>query len=271
MTFLGFETSQETGEPIELYRITQGSNLWLLNSSEDTYTFGGDDYEPAPLTRGRLSDDSEQGQGSLSVSLPATSALAEAFALVVPGQKMSITITRLHRTDGGTPEGVLIFKGFVQGVDFSEDLRLASLNVVPVTKGLARSIPRYSYQGVCNHFLYDSQCKVSQSLFAFTANVSASSGSTITVPGLTASKGADWAKGGFVQLGTTDFRLIIDHPNDTISLLLPFPSDVVGEEVTVFAGCDHSLATCKSKFDNVANYGGFAFVPLLNIFTVGLK
>ena len=57
-----------------------------------------------------------------------------------------------------------------------------------------------------------------------------------------------------------------------LTLLLPFnTTDVdVGTSVEVFAGCDHSLATCKAQYDNVANYGGFAFVPLRNPFESGL-
>ena len=44
----------------------------------------------------------------------------------------------------------------------------------------------------------------------------------------------------------------------------------VGTEVEVFAGCDHTIATCKTQFDIVVNYGGFAFVPTRNPFESGL-
>ena len=77
--------------------------------------------------------------------------------------------------------------------------------------------------------------------------------------------------GGFVFFSSiNDYRLILSHVGNDLTLLLPFPSDAAGETVRIFAGCDHTIATCKTKFDNVLNYGGFAFVPILNPFLTGL-
>jgi hypothetical protein len=39
-----------------------------------------------------------------------------------------------------------------------------------------------------------------------------------------------------------------------------------GTTVTLFPGCDHTLATCSGKFSNTANYGGFPFMPTKNPF-----
>jgi hypothetical protein len=71
-------------------------------------------------------------------------------------------------------------------------------------------------------------------------------------------------------LGGVDRRLILSSSGDVLTLLLPFTSSPLGSTVIVFAGCDHTIATCKSKFNNVVNYGGFAFVPTKNIFQTGI-
>jgi len=36
------------------------------------------------------------------------------------------------------------------------------------------------------------------------------------------------------------------------------------------AGCDHSVSTCAARFDNLANYGGFPFIPTKNPFSTGV-
>ena len=36
----------------------------------------------------------------------------------------------------------------------------------------------------------------------------------------------------------------------------------VGQTIVVQAGCDHLPTTCKNKFNNLANFNGFPFVPL---------
>src|SRR3546814_7797331 len=38
-----------------------------------------------------------------------------------------------------------------------------------------------------------------------------------------------------------------------------FPFDVI-----LYPGCDHSRATCISKFNNLLNYGGYDFIPVKN-------
>ena len=40
----------------------------------------------------------------------------------------------------------------------------------------------------------------------------------------------------------------------------PFPIQV-GDSFTVTAGCDKTLATCRDKFDNLVNHGGFPSIP----------
>ena len=47
----------------------------------------------------------------------------------------------------------------------------------------------------------------------------------------------------------------------SIELFLPTIADfVVGNTFSITAGCDKTLATCKSKFNNVVNFGGFPHI-----------
>jgi hypothetical protein len=115
------------------------------------------------------------------------------------------------------------------------------------------------------------------SRWRLTVDVSAQSGATITVPGA-GGFGADWWVGGFVEIdGGDDARLVLAQSGNDLTLLLPFPQSAVGRQIIAFAGCDHTITTCDTKFDtpedtdsNVINYGGFAFVPTRNPYQTGL-
>lgn len=49
----------------------------------------------------------------------------------------------------------------------------------------------------------------------------------------------------------------------TIELFLPTPYSITaGDNFDITAGCDKSLATCKSKFNNVVNFGGFPHIQV---------
>lgn len=43
-----------------------------------------------------------------------------------------------------------------------------------------------------------------------------------------------------------------------------------GATLRFYAGCNHSVVTCKDKFNNVNNYGGCPFVPTRNPFSTGV-
>ncbi|MGO9769512.1 MAG: phage BR0599 family protein, partial [Roseiarcus sp.] len=48
----------------------------------------------------------------------------------------------------------------------------------------------------------------------------------------------------------------------SLSLMYPLPSPpATGDAFTVYAGCDHTQATCSSRFANLAAFRGFPFVP----------
>lgn len=51
---------------------------------------------------------------------------------------------------------------------------------------------------------------------------------------------------------------------DATGLTLTFPLPALpapGDTFTAYQGCDYTLATCRSKFANEANFRGFPFVP----------
>ena len=263
------ESSREDGQPVEYYEFVLADEQFNYTSGEDETVIGALTYTPIAIERSQIFLGTEVSRDILIITMPLSASPAERYILIVPGQIATLTIKRRHRTDTPTPELITIFKGLVRSASYTENGYTAQLAVVPLTYGLGREVPRITFQGLCNYVLYDNHCTVLQGAYDFTGPVTLVDGDEITITGVTAQPD-DYYTGGFVQWEGNDFRLILDHVGDIITVLMPFPDDVTGENLTVFAGCDHTIATCKTKFDNVVNYGGFAFVPKKDIFKNGL-
>lgn len=268
MTFVAQETSQEDGQPIELYEFRLGTEEFNLSTAATEETFASVTYDPVTISRTNLIAGPEERTEVISIEIDAAHPLPRKYINIVPGTAATLTIKRVHRSDGQT---VVIFKGVVRSVGFSNNGTRALIAVLPLTRGLSKSVPRLLYSSICNHVLYDSRCGVQRLDFRFIGTVTVIDGNDYTIPGVAASV-ANPATSGFIKIGNTDFRLIRSQSGDVLTLLLPFnTTDVdVGTEVEVFAGCDHTIATCKTQFDIVVNYGGFAFVPTRNPFESGL-
>lgn len=279
MTFAAFETSRETGRPVELYRFVQGGSTFEYTSAEDQLIVGSLTYDPETIARGKINQSPSDRKAVLELTVPSSNLFATRFKASTPAARAQVTISRIQRGDFPTPEVVTIFEGYVAAVSFEEDGQVAKIACTPVTAAQSRPVPRFSYQGLCNHVLFDTACKVSSadSRWRFNGTVSAVTGSVITVTGASGF-GANWWVGGFMEInGGDDSRLILSQSGDDLQLLLPFPASLVGATVLVFAGCDHTMTVCDVKFNtpedtqsNIINYGGFGFVPTKNPFETGI-
>lgn len=273
MVFDTTEKSLESGQPIEVYEINLGATVYRWTSAEDTQSVGGNTYTPIEISRTEIVQGQDDRDGTVDLVVASSNPFVQEYIDIPPADLATVEIIRFHRGDAGS--NLTVWKGKVQTVTFFDQNEKARIACRPDLGTTSRPIPRIMFQVQCNHFLYDGQCGVSEGSFRYTGTVSAVSadGKTITVSGLSAN-GADWAVAGHVVFGT-DKRLITAQSGDDVTLLLPFRTNPGGSSVDVQAGCDHSAATCKSKFNNLPNFGGFPFIPNgeggRDIFTDGIS
>lgn len=266
MTFPFFETSQESGDPLELYEFRLGTDTFDFVTSEDEIfiTALGKTFDPEVISRKRVVMSTDNKIDRVTVSVPGDNLFVTKYIDIVPGQRATLTIFRLHRSDVDQ-DTIVVFKGIVQAVTFKKNNKVAELLVLPLTAASTRTTPRFTYQNLCNHMLYDSRCKIAESAFEFNFTVTAVNGNIVTVPGA-AAQGADFFESGFIQFGN-DFRLVKAQSGDDLTLSIRFVTDPLTQTVRVQAGCKHRLITdCQDKFANVDNFGGFPFVPRKNPF-----
>jgi uncharacterized phage protein (TIGR02218 family) len=111
--------------------------------------------------------------------------------------------------------------------------------------------------------LYQRGCRLNRASFAAAGTVSAVSGYTVTVSAASAQPDGFYL-GGMIEDGAGVLRMIVNHVGSVLTLWRPIPGLEVTDAVTIYPGCDRSLATCISKFDNRPNFGGFPWMPQKN-------
>lgn len=267
MSFEAYEESLVDASRVELYTLTIGSTIYRMHDSiESSLTIGGDNFFRVQVSRGAIAT----GQESLEISLPGDHEFSLQFATIAPGQTATLTIQAYHRNDPAT-EVKVIYKGVIRSVGFTQNASKSALSLAPINDALDKQIPERTYQAACNNVLFDTDCKISAGSHSHTNIVSAILDNVVTVTGLLSAKGDGWSTGGYVSYGTYDYRLILEQDGDDLILVLPFHANVTGQTVTVYAGCDHSIGVCNSKFSNEINFGGCPYVPTKNIFMTGIK
>lgn len=269
MTYAAYEASAQSGRPVELFTFTLGSDVTRYCSAEDQFVFQSNTYYPRQITRTAPSASSEERRQQMSITLTADDVIARRFIGIVPGELMTLNIVRTHRDDPDK-EGLVLWDGRITGAAFSDDGTKCILQGLTTEAVMARPIPRFKFQGLCNHKLFDANCTIATASHKYSGTASGVVGSVITVDGLLASKGAGWAVGGYIEATANDWRLIVAQDGDDCTMLLDFYETVVGQTVDVYAGCDHSIGVCNSKFSNTINYLGFPYVPDRNPFAVGI-
>lgn len=129
------------------------------------------------------------------------------------------------------------------------------------------------YQRTCPYVLGDNECtkNVSGSTFTGTGTVdSVTNRAVFVATGLGGYSNGWFSKGILTWTSGNNNGRQVDvrqHINDgapghTFQLLYPMGKDIeAGDTFDVVAGCDGEHSTCKDKFNNIVNFGGFPFMP----------
>lgn len=263
MPFDVIETSLDLGQPIRLYKFSRGVIVWAYNSSDRDVTYQGKTYK---TLAGGISDNGirQTGQGdadSLEITAYSGIEVAQLFRGIGPSSPIELTVIDVHA--GDYSEALIAYMGAIQSVKFpSED----TCKIICTTDdvSLDQIGLRLTWGRACPHVLYERGCLVNRDLFKAEGAIGALTGLSIT---LAAAAGFDdgWFSGGYVEWsigsGQYEQRNIESHTGSNLVLLAGTSGLLVGKEVAIFAGCDHSIQTCNDKFNNLPNYGGQPHQP----------
>lgn len=304
MSFAINEVSRYYGQPIELYEFIHGNGVdeWYFTSADEEITYGGETYTPVNLKRGNFRIEANPGTSELRLTVPVDNAIAQLFRNYSPSNPIDLTIKRKHRQDGAATH-IVIWNGRISSVLFTSSF--ATIICENYLSLLKRISPRYRHQLMCQHSLGDTRCGIDleNDTDPGAGNYDQSQAFKLTPVNIDEFQAGDKTRikssslnfeaenivyhsfftGGYAihDLGgnpTYQKRLIIKHDgNDPeadnkgeIEIIHPFDDLIVDDDITVYAGCNRSRPMCIAKFDNLANFGGFPFIPLINPFKDGV-
>ncbi len=179
----------------------------------------------------------------------------------------AVTIMRVNWQD--VSQRVVLRSGFLGQVTRGETSFSAEL------RGLAAKLDQSAgriFQRTCAWELGDARCQIDLGTLAHHGSgtiASVISNFDFTASGIGSFASGVFSRGKITWSSGDNAGLEIEvkshsqgSPNSRLSLFLPMPRPMqVGDAFTITAGCDKTLATCRDRFANVVNFGGFPHMP----------
>lgn len=289
MSYNLVESSTEIS-PVELYKFyTNSAVLKTYNSGAESVTYLGETYIPELIEASDVEFSDELEAKVLNVRVSRKSSIAALFTVYAPIEQVWLNIYRKHINDPDS-EYVRYWTGLVSGVEHSKDD--ASLLCKPIDTAFSKIGLFKNFGSLCQHMVYDAGCKVgiNQPQYKQQAIITSITKGTVleaeefakwtSFSNPTPPIGLDsndvpqgWWTNGFIVAPSGEVRMITSHGNEIsgthrnqITILTGLNTLEIGDTVDIIAGCARDIETCKNKFDNVVNYGGFPYIPLNNPF-----
>ena len=269
---MAFDSPQHVGTSIETYEFISSSRRFNYTSYRQDVTHQGIVYEAIPITHSNYQRSLTHEEKGVTITLPVDIEFAQQVLFRTSLQNLFCNIYLQNRlnAEGLSPEEggrFLVWKG-----------RILSFKVVQSTvslilynflaDALRQTIPKVYYQSQCNHVLYDNRCRVKQEDFQKATTIRGQNRFQLI---LADEYPDNWLAGGYVRrLSDGEVRLITSNSAHVVTIPYPMHEVEEGQSVHVYAGCDHTLKTCREKFNNQPNFGGFPTVPYKNIFRTGV-
>lgn len=273
MSYSDYETSTFGGGPVELYEFSNGNMTWRYTSADETITHAGFSFTPEQITSAEMRDSQELNQLTIPLQVPRDNPVAQLFQFCPPTNQTTLIIYRAHRTDPSNATNFIV--RWVGRVINSEYLgATVQLSCEPITTALRRLGLRRNYQRQCPHVLYGAMCGVVKDSYKLTTTATSHSGLTVNVPATLVANNYAGGMLSWVSAIGQQWRFITGNTTNTLSVNMPFLATgdpygrdlPAGTSIDLYPGCQHTLTDCNTRFNNIANYGGFPFIPLVNPF-----
>ncbi len=125
-------------------------------------------------------------------------------------------------------------------------------------------MPRNLYQPGCSRTLFDAGCGLNAAAYAASGSVLA--GSTAQQIVTVLSQPAGYFAQGHLQMTSGEANgqqaSIASWAGGILTLIMPLSAiPAAGNSFTIWPGCDKTMNTCQAKFNNLARFRGFPFIP----------
>jgi hypothetical protein len=265
MTYDAFESSVQDAKPIFLFEFTTELGATRYTSSPVAVTHAGEDWLPSPVTPPEAVQSTGLNRNGMRLTFPRTDALA--LTMLSDQLDTEVDVVILRKGVGGD-----VFRAFWVGRVAAAMGEGGKIHVEceSILTSLRRAGPRRRYQKPCPHAHYGRGCNLVLSEWEDPKVYTAVDNTVITITGIDAYP-EGWFFGGILEAPNGIRRMIVDHDATSVTILFPIDNladelaDAVGDvSVILYPGCDRSMGTCDTKFDNLDNHGGFNWTPRKN-------
>jgi len=249
--------------PVELYRFTQGANVYTYTSADEEIVYNSETYVPTPIGRSSIDLRNELSKANIDVRMPLSH--EQALLWMKAQSEATVGLTLFQQSDVGTN---VIWKGRIVSVKPQKADIIFQLE--SIFTSLRRPGLRARYQRPCRHVLYRRGCWLDKEDFALVAEATAVAGNVVTVPDAASAPAGDFFTGMILAPDGT-YRFITAHSGASITLQRPIQTltEALADgpvEVVLYPGCDRTSTRCKDRFNNLNNFGGFKYIPIRNPF-----
>jgi hypothetical protein len=241
---------------MELYEFNFEGVTYRYSSGENI-TLNGNLYTAQAITRNDIKKDFNFDEAS--ITMPQHVEPAPRFRAMNPFSPVVVSIMN--------ESGIKLFAGRVGSCTFDIDKASATMKLLSLQGIMKTQVPYRTYSLSCSFSLYNEGCDVNKNsykltLTSFTLNALMTE---ITATALSA-KANGYYSGGYLE-SNGEYNYISEHSGTLLKLL--YPMQKLPAQINVYPGCDKTKETCKSKFNNEKNFGGFPFIPVKNPVTEG--
>jgi hypothetical protein len=269
MTYATDEASVQDSQPREGYEIIFPQITYRITSGEQNVVIQGATYTAEPAMRGDVVQSTITNKKELEITLPVNHAVVRRWIRGgIPPRRVVVIVRRKQLISG---DGERIWAGSILSVSLSGN-QAKFLIPSMLTENLGRRLPVITVSRNCPHILYDANCRVNKASFTNTAQVLTVQDKQFTAV-MTPGYAENYAQFGSVlhvpsgESMDITYNTLASFANVVqFTMALPIYEMKVGDYLLISAGCPRTPDVCKTRFDNIANYGGFPFLPKRNPF-----
>jgi len=264
MTYLANETSRNLGEPFQLFLFRAGATNYRYTTADHIINVATVPYYPdQPMESVEIKETNVDDKGKLNFKVMKNHEIADLFLISNP-RTISLTVFAGHEGDADD-EIITIWTGRVVACEWNEDDQ-ATISCESATTVLSRMGLPYKFGGTCQHTLYRGGCTLDMFANSALYTLTSYSGYDLVFSSMSGLPSYDY-DGGLAVVNGVDYRMITNFSSGsgTVTLLRPFESVSIGEQIRIARGCDRTSSRCEA-LGNFDHFLGFDTIPSRNPF-----
>lgn len=249
-----------------LWKITRrDGQIFRFTDWDRDLTFGGAVYDSA-VSYSKSADSSVSGLAPANAEINGfldSAAITESDLMAGLWDYAEVRVSRVNPFLLASGEYAVV-RGHIGQV--STDSPSFSAEFLGLAKALDKNIGRV-ITASCPYTLGDSECTKNLAAFTYTGTLDAVDSSGLVLTDAARTEATGWFNFGKITMTsglssgfTQDIKSSTSAGVITLHGTLPYGA-AIGDSYTMVAGDDKTKATCKDKFDNLINFGGFPDTP----------